>query len=268
MEKLIMLGTGSSQAVKCYNACFALQDGDEYLLVDGGGGSGILRQLAQAGIAPEKIHNIYLSQSNPESIFGVIWVIKMIGSLMRTDEYDGELKIYCQSELVAAVHTLANITLPRRFIWLFDHRILFVPVYDGDMRHMMDHRVKFFAMESNVKKQFGFTMAMDSGKRLVFAGAGLLPESCFSYAENADWLIHEAYCLHSQKDKYLPYAEGRCTVRDACETAAHLGIPELILWQTEEDNLSHRRDLYTAEAKLYYRDKVRVPDELDVIELA
>ena len=38
MEKLIMLGTGNAAVTKCYNTCFALQDNEDYFLVDTGGG--------------------------------------------------------------------------------------------------------------------------------------------------------------------------------------------------------------------------------------
>ena len=41
MERnLIMLGTGNAMVTKCYNTCFAVQNGEEYLLVDAGGGAG------------------------------------------------------------------------------------------------------------------------------------------------------------------------------------------------------------------------------------
>lgn len=42
MEKLIVLGTGNALATHCYNTCFALQCGADYILVDAGGGNGIL----------------------------------------------------------------------------------------------------------------------------------------------------------------------------------------------------------------------------------
>ena len=46
--KLIMLGTGNAMVTRCYNTCFALQEGEDFLLVDAGGGNGILRQLQDA----------------------------------------------------------------------------------------------------------------------------------------------------------------------------------------------------------------------------
>ena len=41
--KLTMLGTGNALVTECYNTCFVISDGDKNFLVDGGGGSGILR---------------------------------------------------------------------------------------------------------------------------------------------------------------------------------------------------------------------------------
>ena len=51
MERLIMLGTGNALVTRCYNTCFAIQDDDEYFLVDAGGGNGIMRQLQDADIS-------------------------------------------------------------------------------------------------------------------------------------------------------------------------------------------------------------------------
>ena len=48
--ELIMLGTGNAMVTRCYNTCFVLSEKDDYFLVDGGGGNGILHQLKHAGI--------------------------------------------------------------------------------------------------------------------------------------------------------------------------------------------------------------------------
>ena len=60
MERLIMLGSGAAFSMRCYNSCFALQDKDEYLLVDGGGGNGIFRQADAAGVPLENSLNTLL----------------------------------------------------------------------------------------------------------------------------------------------------------------------------------------------------------------
>ena len=46
--KLTILGTGNAKVTKCYNTCFTLNEGKEYFMIDGGGGSTILKQLEDA----------------------------------------------------------------------------------------------------------------------------------------------------------------------------------------------------------------------------
>ena len=48
MEKIHVLGTGNAMVTQCYNTCYVLEADGQYLLVDCGGGNGILRQLAAA----------------------------------------------------------------------------------------------------------------------------------------------------------------------------------------------------------------------------
>ena len=40
MEELYVFGTGNANATHYYNTCFALRDGDQYFMVDAGGGNG------------------------------------------------------------------------------------------------------------------------------------------------------------------------------------------------------------------------------------
>ena len=61
--KLTILGTGNAAVTECYNTCFAIQNKDEYFLIDTGGGNGILTQLEKAGIPIPKIHHIFISHA-------------------------------------------------------------------------------------------------------------------------------------------------------------------------------------------------------------
>lgn len=44
MRRITMLGTGSAFVTRCYNTCFVIDDDGTRLLVDAGGGNGVLRQ--------------------------------------------------------------------------------------------------------------------------------------------------------------------------------------------------------------------------------
>lgn len=43
MNQIIMLGTGNATVTQCYNTCFLLETCTTRLLVDAGGGNGVLR---------------------------------------------------------------------------------------------------------------------------------------------------------------------------------------------------------------------------------
>ncbi|MGI6003363.1 MAG: MBL fold metallo-hydrolase [Lachnospiraceae bacterium] len=267
MERLIMLGTGSALDTRCYNTCFALQNDEEYMLIDAGGGNGILRQIAAADIDCGRIHNIFLSSPEPSHLLGAIWVIRLIGDRMREETYEGDLRIYGQPAVLEALRVMSGLMLSRKLTWLYDHRILFVSLYDEDDRTIMGRPFHFFDTCSSSAKQYGFSTELADGGRLTFTGDEPLPESCYGYAEGSTWLMHAAYCLHSQKEIYNPYEKGYGTVKEACELAHYLEIPNLILVSTEDDNLERRSDLYKAESRLYYHGNVVVPDDLEIISL-
>jgi len=82
-ETLIMLGTGNATVTKCYNTCFAIQNGTEYFLIDTGGGNGIMTQLEKADISMEQIHEIFISHEHTDHLLGLIWLIRMIATKMK-----------------------------------------------------------------------------------------------------------------------------------------------------------------------------------------
>ena len=78
-ETLILLGTGNATVTKCFNTCFAIKTGEEYFLVDTGGGNGIMTQLEKAGIPMESIHEIFMSHEHTDHLLGLIWLIRHVG---------------------------------------------------------------------------------------------------------------------------------------------------------------------------------------------
>ena len=70
-----------------------------------------------------------------------------------------------------------------------------------------------------------------------------------------------------EREKYKPYEKHHSTVKDACELAAELHVPNLVLWHTEDDHIEERKVLYTAEGKKYYSGNLFVPDDEEIIDL-
>ena len=65
-EKLYVFGTGNAITTHCYNTCFAIDSGDEYFMVDAGGGNGILKILEDMCISCSHIHNIFVSHEHSD----------------------------------------------------------------------------------------------------------------------------------------------------------------------------------------------------------
>lgn len=87
------------------------------------------------------------------------------------------------------------------------------------------------------------------------------------YASSSKWLMHEAFCLYSEADKFNPYQKHHSTVKDACELAQKLKVKNLILYHTEDKNILNRKELYINEGKNFYAGNLYVPDDLEQIEI-
>ena len=78
-DHIIMLGTGNAHATRCYNTCFTLHSsGGALLLVDAGGGNGILAQLEKAGLEFADIKDVFVTHAHTDHLLGVVWLIRMM----------------------------------------------------------------------------------------------------------------------------------------------------------------------------------------------
>ena len=69
MEELYVFGTGNAQATHCYNTCFAIKDGNEFFMVDAGGGNGILGILEKMNVDMSHIHHIFVTHEHTDHIW-------------------------------------------------------------------------------------------------------------------------------------------------------------------------------------------------------
>lgn len=265
--KLTILGTGNALVTEVYNTCFAFSDGDRHFLVDAGGGNQILKRLKDAGIPIQDLHDIFLTHEHIDHLLGLIWLIRIIGQRMNKGKYDGELRIYCHNDLIPIIQTITDLTLQKKVTRLIGDRILFVPVESGETRTIIGCPVTFFDIYSTKAKQYGFTMMLPGNVKFTCAGDEPYNEKDYEYVKGSDWLMHEAFCLYKEADEFGPYEKHHSTVREACQTAEKLEIPNLILYHTEDKNIRHRKELYTEEGKEFYHGRLYVPDDMETFEI-
>ena len=165
------------------------------------------------------------------------------------------------------MNALCRLTIQDKFYNMIGNRIHLEEVKDGETRHILSYDVTFFDIHSTKLKQFGFTLTLNNGRKLTCAGDEPYNPVCEKYVRGSDWLLHEAFCLYAERDIWKPYEKHHSTVKDACELAESLGIPNLVLWHTEDSNVAGRERLYKSEGKRYYSGNIYVPDDESLIAL-
>ncbi len=268
MEKIIVLGTGTASVVENFNTCFILEDSKgEYLLVDTGGGNGILRQFKMANIDLSKIHNIFISHKHIDHLFGLLWIYRFIELEMRKGTYEGVLNIYCHDEVGKIVRDQIHTLLRKSQQKNMDKRIFINVVDDHEKVKVLDYELEFLDIFSKSDKQYGFKTILNNGKTLAFLGDEPLDERLYDDVRNSDYLLHESFCLETETEKYKPREKNHDTVKFTSIKAQNLGIKNLVLWHTQENLKEKRKEYYTKEAKENFSGNVFVPNDLEEIIL-
>lgn len=265
--KLTMLGTGNAVVTACYNTCFVLQEDKGYFLVDGGGGNTVLRHLQLADIDWRQIRTIFVTHKHIDHIIGILWMMRLICQGMSRGEYEGEAVIYGHAEVIDLLRDMAGKLLQSKQTRFIDDRLHLVTVEDGEQREILGKTVTFFDIGSTKDRQFGFTMELGNGKRLTCCGDEPYHSCEEKYVRGSTWLLHEAFCLHSQAELFHPYEKHHSTVADACRLAEELDVENLVLYHTEDKNILRRKELYTQEGKAYFSGALYVPEDLESMEL-
>lgn len=269
MEKIIVLGTGDAIAVENFNTCFVLQDNDgNNLLVDTGGGNGILKQLKRANIDITQIHNIFISHKHIDHLFGLLWVYRFVDLYMRNGTYEGDLNIYCNDEVAEIIRNQFNTLLRKMQQQFIDKRIFINIVHDREKVKVFNYELECFdILSKSGDKQYGFKTTLNNRKTLVFCGDEPLDERIYDFARNSDYLLHESYCLETEAEIYEPRKRNHDTTKSASLKAQNLGIKNLVIWHTLENLGKDRKEKFIQEAEENFTGNVFVPNDLEIIEL-
>lgn len=265
MKEITMLGTGNAAVHKCYNTCFAIREGREFFLVDAGGGNGILRQLDAAGLDFKGLRGMFITHAHTDHILGAVWVVRMMQNVVKKPEHPG-LTIWCHDEAAAALRFMCDNLLANGSFGYAGGKIRIVEVKDGNSFECFGIRFTVFDIFSTKKKQFGFRAEM-GGKTLVCLGDEPYNPRCVAYVHDADLLMSEAFCLDADEAKFHAHEKHHSTAREAAALAKSLGAKRLLIYHTEETDLAHRRELYTAEAAQEFAGPILVPDDLETVKL-
>lgn len=265
--ELVMLGTGYGTAVNCYNTCFAFRRGEETLLVDTGGGNGILRILQEQKIPLASIHHIIMTHSHSDHVLGLNWIFRVLQQAIAHDRYEGALHVYACREVLDDIVALNAILLRKKITEYYGTRILLEEITDGETREILGNQVTFFDLHSTKQTQFGHVIRTPEGIAIGVCGDEPLTAVNEHYMQGADWMLHEAFCLKDDADRFHPYEKHHSTVFDACSTAERLGVKNLVLYHTEDTDPAHRKARYTQEGQQVYHGHLYVPDDGEILRI-
>ena len=251
----------------CYNTCFVLETPAARLLVDAGGGNGILVQLGKAGVDLNGVNDMFVTHAHTDHVLGAVWVVRSVIAGMKKHRHGGEFRIYGHDRVLHVLESICRMTLVKSYTDYLGTAVKFCEVCDGDEFAAGDMRITCFDRFSTKEKQFGFSALLPGGKRLVCLGDEPYREQNRKYAEGADWLMSEAFCLYADRERFKPYEKSHSTARDAGICAGRLNVRNLVLYHTEDETLSTRKCRYAEEARENFTGNVYVPDDLEVIEI-
>ena len=265
-ERIIMLGTGAGITQNLYNTCFLLDNGEENLLVDTGGGIDIVKNLKQVGYELKDIHNIFISHCHTDHILGLIWVLKILSVKWMRKQYSGNVNIYGNQEVSNAIKVLIELMIPKGLIRIIEEHINIVELSQSENIAVAGYNINFFDLQSKGNQIHGFDTILKNGKRLLFLGDEPCKETFFDRLHNADYVMHEVYCMDSEEKKFCAYELKKSTIKTVCEVMKPLNVKNLILFHTE-DTHRDKTQLYSEEAKKYFDNNVIIPNDGDIIEL-
>ena len=266
-SRVTMLGTGNAMCVNCYNTCFYLKSPRGGMLVDGGGGNGILQQLIKAKIPFESIRHMFVTHSHTDHIMGAIWMMRKISPLIFKGKHKGPFTIYCNDEVKEALYTMGKLMIPEKIFNSIGQTIFLQEVHDSEQVEIDDMQVTFFDIGSVRFKQYGFSAQLPDGQRLVCLGDEPYSVQSEPYARGCDWLMCEAFCLYKDRFAFNPYEKNHSTALDAGMLAQDLGVKNLVLYHTEDTHLDTRAATYGAEAAQYFKGNILIPDDLQSFDL-
>ncbi len=266
MRKITMLGTGHAMVTECYNTCFIIDNCGEKILVDAGGGNGILKQFKDSDQSFLDIRNIFITHGHTDHILGAVWAIRRIVALMFEGKYNDNLNIYIGSESEKLLHHICKETLFEGYLPYYNDRVSYITISDGYNFSACGMDITAFDLHSYKLQQFGFKAIFRDGYTLCCLGDEPMNNFTAEIVSGCDLLMSEAYCLYEDKGIFSPYSKRHTTVRDAAVSASGAGVNSLLLYHCEDSSLSSRKIRYKSEAKRYFKGRIYVPDDLDKIE--
>lgn len=261
MNRLLFLGTGHAMPINSSCSSVLVESESTNMLLDCGGGFDILKQFNCAKKDPTTIQNIFITHSDSDHILGIVPLVRAFHRWAAPQKR----RIFCSAEVKNVIDRVFTFVASKNWNAVAPY-LEFVILKDGEKYVIGDFAVQYFDLQSKKTPQFSCVITFSNGNKLAFLGDEPLHDPCRTYVQGADFLIHNAFCLESEKETYKPREKNHSTVKEAAETASSLNAKTLILLHMEDTTLETRKKKYAQEAQKFFPGAIIVPDDLDTFE--
>ena len=265
MTKITILGTGMGTTKKLYNTCFTIHNTEGVFLVDCGGSIEIINRLTKAHVPLEQLKNIFISHTHTDHILGFVWLLKGMANLIMEGKIIEKINVYCNDNVYEAIKGIFAYTVPPVLIEAINNCTNFIIIKENEEYCIHGVTYKFFDLKAKGPKQSGFECMLGKNK-LVFLGDEPLNPLLEERVKNAEYVMHEAFCLDSEKEIFKPYEKNHSTALSTAKVMQNLNVKNLILYHTEETH-DNKKELYEQEAKQVFSGNVFVPNEMEEFEI-
>ncbi len=263
MRQLTFLGTGHGMPIASCSSSLLLEEGNTNILFDCSGGHEILCQFNKAKKDISTIKNIFITHYDSDHILGIVPLVRALTKILHKNKE--KMRIFCSSEVKNAIDSLFLYTA-KKYYENAKPFLEFVILKDRMNYKLGKWQITFFDTQSNKSPEFGCKIEFGDKKSLAFPGDEPVRENYKQLITNCDVLIHEAFCLDTDKDKFKPHEKNHGTVKEAAELATKINAKKLVFFHMEDTTLKTRKKKYLSEAKKYFKGEVFVPVDLDVYQ--
>jgi len=253
------LGTGAAvPSPGRDNTSLALDDGREVTLVDTSGSP--LKQLGEAGIAPDRLSRVIITHEHLDHTFGYPSLLQSLWLVGRKSPLD----VYAQAATWRVLDGLTDLYRSDRWTDVFPlHKHQIEP---GERPFVETDRITVRAGRGKHSvPSVGLRIETSSGSALTYSSDTSPCDEIRELARSASVLVHESTFLAGQEEQAARF--GHSTARQAAEVAAAARVERLVLIHFTPfgpDDLASLRQ----GAEAAFGGQIEVPSDLDTLALA